>query len=80
MVVKPQEPPSVPALGTLLVDVLQDRVGEFRGEWFGLWYLRPVTGGTEWTVVPGDTRPANPEQRLRAENARRNARSRGELL
>ncbi|MFF7654388.1 hypothetical protein ACFZCY_31925 [Streptomyces sp. NPDC007983] len=62
------------------MDVLQDRVGEFRGEWFGLWYLRPVTGGTEWTVVPGSTRPVTPEQRLRAETARRNARSRGELL
>ncbi|BCM69011.1 MULTISPECIES: hypothetical protein [Streptomyces] len=74
-----QEPPLVPPPGTLMVDG-QDRVGEFRGEWCGLWSLRPVTGGIEWTVAPGDVRPASPEERLHAETARANARSRGELL
>ncbi|MFE2940261.1 hypothetical protein ACFXKG_14540 [Streptomyces sp. NPDC059255] len=74
---KGQEP--VPALGTLMVDT-QERVGEFRGEWCGLWSLRPVTGGTEWTVAPEDARPASAEQRLRAKTARANARSRGEVL
>ncbi|MFD5748285.1 hypothetical protein [Streptomyces sp. NPDC127033] len=76
---KTQEPPYVPALGTLMVDA-QERVGEFRGEWCGLWSLRPVTGGTEWTVAPEDARPASAEQRLRAKTARANARSRGEVL
>lgn len=74
-----QEPPSAPPTGTLLVDA-RERVGEFRGEWCGLWSLRPVTGGTEWTVAPEDVRPAGPEQRLRAETARANARSRGDIL
>ncbi|MFJ6568965.1 hypothetical protein ACIQNU_16215 [Streptomyces sp. NPDC091292] len=70
---------SLPAPGTLMVDA-QNRIGEFRGEWCGLWSLRPVTGGREWSVDPQDVRPATPEQRLRAENSRMNARSRGEYL
>ncbi|MFF2848758.1 hypothetical protein ACFVT5_20890 [Streptomyces sp. NPDC058001] len=68
-----------PTPGTLMVDA-QNRIGEFRGEWCGLWSLRPVTGGREWTVDPQSVRPASPEQRLRAENSRLNARSRGEYL
>ncbi|MGW2467981.1 hypothetical protein [Streptomyces bauhiniae] len=55
-------------------------MGEFRGEWAGLWSLRPATGGTEWTVRPEDARSATPEERLRALTARANARSRGEYL
>ena len=74
-----QEPPQLPAPGTLLADA-RDRVGEFRGEWCGVWSLRPITGGVEWTVNPEDVQPASPRQRLRAETARTNARSRGELL
>lgn len=73
------EPPQPPPLGTLLVDA-DERVGEFRGEWAGLWSLRPAAGGTEWTVRPEDVRPAGPEQRLRALTARANRRSRGECL
>ncbi|MFJ3233393.1 hypothetical protein [Streptomyces sp. NPDC086787] len=57
-----------------------DRLGEFRGMAFGFWFLRPITGGVEWSVAPEDVRPATPEQRLHAETARANARSRGELL
>ncbi|RMB86533.1 hypothetical protein [Streptomyces shenzhenensis] len=74
-----QQTPHHPTPGTLMVDADQ-RVGEFRGESCGLWYLRPVTGGTEWTVDPAETQLASPEQRLHAETARANARSRGELL
>ncbi|GAA3856206.1 hypothetical protein GCM10023084_07630 [Streptomyces lacrimifluminis] len=74
-----QTPLLVPAVGALVADA-RDRVGEFRGEWCGEWCLRPVTGGTEWTVAPEDVQPASPEQRLRAETARANARSRGEVL
>ena len=77
--VQRQEPPTLPTPGTFLVDA-RDRIGEFRGEWCGLWSLRPVAGGTEWTVAPEDVWPASPEQRLRAETARVNARSRGERL
>ncbi|WP_309505938.1 hypothetical protein [Streptomyces pyxinae] len=62
------------------MDLVQDRVGEFRGEESGIWFLRPMGGGTEWTADPADVRPADPEQRIRAKTARANARSRGEVL
>ncbi|WP_317633488.1 DUF7848 domain-containing protein [Streptomyces sp. HUAS TT20] len=74
-----QGPRHVPATGTLVVDA-RNRVGEFRGAECGYWYLRPVTGGIEWQVTPGEVRPASPAQRLQAETARADARSRGELL
>lgn len=77
--VERREPPRPPAPGTLVVDA-RERVGEFRGAWCGVWSLRPVTGGTEWTVDPGEVRAASPEECLRAETARANARSRGEVL
>ncbi|MFJ2607465.1 hypothetical protein ACIQOU_16725 [Streptomyces sp. NPDC091279] len=66
---------AVPSLGTLLVDA-HDKVGEFRAALSGRWYLRPVSGGTEWDVDPRDVSPATPEQRLRAELARANSLSR----
>ncbi|MEU7642086.1 hypothetical protein AB0C11_39740 [Streptomyces sp. NPDC039016] len=74
-----QESPPTPAPGTLMVDAT-GRVGEFRGEWCGLWSLRPANGGSEWTVDPNDVEPASAEQRIHAETARANARSRGEIL
>ncbi len=72
-----QDPLSPPRLGTLMVDA-NGHVGEFRGEWCGHWSLRPIGGGTEWTVAEGCARPADAQQRLRAKAARANARSRGE--
>ncbi|MEV5283417.1 hypothetical protein [Streptomyces sp. NPDC051994] len=76
-----QHPGEVPEPGTLVVDTSRaDRVGEFRGVAGPYWSLRPMTGGTEWETEPATVRPATPAERLRAENARRNARSRGELL
>ncbi|MFJ8794607.1 hypothetical protein [Streptomyces sp. NPDC102462] len=74
-----QQTPRLPTPGTLMVDADQ-RVGEFRGEAYGFWFLRPVTGGKEWSVAPEDVQPASPAERLRAETARANARSRGEVL
>lgn len=71
---------TTPALGVLLLDVRRDRLGEFRGCCCGRWYLRPVRGGREWEVDPEDVRPVDPAQRLHAETARANARSRGEVL
>ncbi|MFD7718293.1 hypothetical protein [Streptomyces sp. NPDC059814] len=74
-------PHHLPAPGTLLVDTSrQGRVGEFRGVAGPYWSLRPVCGGTEWEAGPEHLRPADAIERLRAENARRNARSRGEVL
>ncbi|MGW2177222.1 hypothetical protein ACWCXX_03825 [Streptomyces sp. NPDC001732] len=76
-----QESPQVPSRGTLLVDIgHRDRVGEFRGVAGPYWSLRPVSGGTEWEAEPADVRLPSPEERLRAEIARCNARSAGRIL
>ncbi|MEU1089463.1 hypothetical protein ACFYPN_03875 [Streptomyces sp. NPDC005576] len=73
--------PPTPALGAVLVDTgRQDRVGEFRGISGPYWAIRPLSGGLEWEAAPEQVRPANPMERLRAENARCNARSRGDVL
>ncbi|WP_405457554.1 hypothetical protein OG786_11335 [Streptomyces sp. NBC_00101] len=70
-----------PAVGALVVDASRPSViGEFRGASGPYWQLRPVTGGAEWQADPEHVRVANPAERLRAENARCNARSRGERL
>ncbi|MEU9562529.1 hypothetical protein AB0D16_10870 [Streptomyces sp. NPDC048161] len=44
------------------------------------WSLRPVCGGAEWEAEPVNMRVASPMERLRAENARRDARSAGRIL
>ncbi|MFJ8312712.1 MULTISPECIES: hypothetical protein [unclassified Streptomyces] len=76
-----QKPPHVPTPGTLMVDTSREhRVGEFRGVAGPYWSLRPMNGGTEWEAEPATVRPATAMERLGAENARRNARSRGDLL
>ncbi|MFJ7266316.1 hypothetical protein ACIQV3_06535 [Streptomyces sp. NPDC099050] len=73
--------PPTPAPGTLVVDTSRgDRVGEFRGLAGPYWALRPIRGGPEWEAEPRDVRPADPMERLRAETARRNARSAEGLL
>ncbi|MCX5396869.1 hypothetical protein [Streptomyces sp. NBC_00102] len=71
----------IPALGALMVDTrYENLVGEFRGVVGAYWAIRPVCGGNEWKAAPAFVRPASPMERLRAENARCNARSRGDLL
>ncbi|MFJ1924223.1 hypothetical protein [Streptomyces sp. NPDC088131] len=76
-----QEPAHVPTPGTLMVDIGRgNQVGEFRGLAGPYWSLRPVCGGQEWEAEPEHVRRADPIERLRAENARCNARSRGEVL
>ncbi|GLX41409.1 hypothetical protein Sros01_74820 [Streptomyces roseochromogenus] len=52
-----------------------NRLGEFRGLAGPYWALRPVRGGPEWEAEPREVRLAGPMERLRAEIARRNARS-----
>lgn len=70
-----------PAVGALVVDASRPGViGEFRGIAGPFWQLRPVTGGAEWQADPEQVRFADRTERLRAENARCNARSRGERL
>ncbi|WP_432068251.1 hypothetical protein [Streptomyces sp. C10-9-1] len=69
-----------PAVGALVVDTRADRLGEFRGVVGPYWSLRPIGGGVEWDAEPQRVRPADPTERLHAETARVNARSRGEWL
>ncbi|MGW2278873.1 hypothetical protein [Streptomyces sp. NPDC001770] len=72
---------SEPAVGALVVDATRpDVIGEFRSVTGPFWQLRPVSGGVEWQADPEQVRFADPAERLRAENARCNARSRGERL
>jgi hypothetical protein len=72
-----QEPPRLPALGTLMVDTSHgERVGEFRGIAGPYWSLRPVRGGAEWEAEPEWVRALTPAERLSVENALRNLRSR----
>ncbi|GAA1161938.1 hypothetical protein GCM10009654_18170 [Streptomyces hebeiensis] len=73
-----EETRPVPAPGTLMVDTRRDRTGEFRGLAGPYWSLRPVSGGAEWEADPEHVRALTPGERLRAENARQNARSRGD--
>ncbi|MFH9605950.1 hypothetical protein [Streptomyces sp. NPDC017448] len=76
-----QKASSLPRVGTLVVDTgRSDGVGAFRGVAGPYWSLRPVCGGVEWEAVPERVRPATDAERLRAQIARVNARSRGEVL
>ena len=71
----------VPAVGALVVDTEHgNRTGEFRGLAGRYWSLRPVGGGREWDAEPDGLREPTPAERLRAKNARQNARSRGAVL
>lgn len=79
----PQDAPdagATPARGAVVVDTRRDKVAEFQGAMGGRWWLRPVRGGCEWSAAPVDVRPAQPAERLRADAARANARSRGDIL
>jgi len=74
-----EHPRSVPEIGALFLDVSRDRIGEFRGEWAGMWALRPLQGGLEWDAKPGDVQAVTAEQALRAKVETANRRSRGEI-
>ncbi|ARF62407.1 hypothetical protein B1H20_14100 [Streptomyces violaceoruber] len=70
-----------PKVGALVVDAGRaGRVGVFRGVAGPYWSLRPVCGGVEWEALPEQVRPATAAERLRAQTARANARSRCEVL
>ncbi|MEV0846165.1 hypothetical protein AB0J21_09865 [Streptomyces sp. NPDC049954] len=73
-------PPPKPPVGTIVVDMRREQIARFQAAMGGRWWLRPVRGGCEWSAAPTDVRIAGPAERLRAEAARANARSRGEVL
>jgi hypothetical protein len=60
-----------------MMDTVRVRVGEFQEEQSGLVHLRPLGGGKEWTVDPSYVREATDAEKLSAQLALRNARSRG---
>ncbi|MFJ2908303.1 hypothetical protein ACIO8F_02515 [Streptomyces sp. NPDC087228] len=72
-----QESLRTPTPGTLMADASHGgREGEFRGLAGPHWSLRPLGGGTEWEAEPEWVRALTPAERLSAENALRNLRSR----
>ncbi|MCX2971152.1 MULTISPECIES: hypothetical protein [Streptomyces] len=69
-----------PRFRELVYDAETDSVGEFRGVAGPYWLLRSATGGAGWLADPARVCRADPIERLSAEVARANARSRGEVL
>lgn len=71
-------------VGELAHDVRQERRGIVMDHQDGFVWLRPESGGTEWTALPGDVQPLNVRERAEEPMwkrvARANARSRGEVL
>ena len=63
----------VPAVGSLVLDAKQDRVGVVMDRQGGRVYLRPPQGGREWEAAPEDVRPARAGDELRARVAEINA-------
>ena len=53
----------LPPVGTLMLDQVTGKLGEFQWAGFGTFYLRPVGGGVEWNVAPDSVRAATPEER-----------------
>ncbi|MFF5402458.1 hypothetical protein ACFY8K_11260 [Streptomyces misionensis] len=69
----------LPPVGSHAVDTGSGRVGIVMAyEGAGVW-LRPYGGGREWEAEVGAVRAASPAERIRAETAYVNARSRGEV-
>jgi len=52
----------LPPVGTLMLDQVAQKFGEFQWAGFGTFYLRPVGGGVEWNVAPDSVRAATPEE------------------
>jgi hypothetical protein len=65
-----------PEAGDVVVDERDGRVGEVQASAGEHVRLRPVGGGRSWLAAPADVRQATPAERLRAEVAAANARSR----
>ncbi|MEU5428984.1 hypothetical protein AB0H73_25805 [Streptomyces olivoreticuli] len=67
-----------PRVGTLVVDVRRNRIGEVMASAGGRLALRPPAGGREWEAFPCDVRPATAGDELRAKVTEVNDRSRRE--
>lgn len=69
---------ATPEIGDVMFDEATRKVGELMGHVGPNWQLRPIGGGREWDA-PGPIRPATAAEKLSADVALANARSRGEL-
>lgn len=67
-----------PKIGTLVVDVRRNRVGEVMASAGGRLALRPPAGGREWEAFPCDVRPATASDELRVKVTEVNDRGRRE--
>ncbi|MDH6134237.1 hypothetical protein P3T37_003639 [Kitasatospora sp. MAA4] len=65
--------PTVPAIGTYVVDLRSDRVAEVMDYRAGVLYLRRPAGGPEWTRALSQVRPTAALESLSARVARLNA-------
>ncbi|MCS0601437.1 hypothetical protein NX794_09375 [Streptomyces sp. LP11] len=68
-----------PPVGSHVVDTGSGRVGIVMGHEGPYVQLRPYGGGREWDAEPAEVRTATPTERISAETAYVNARSRGEV-
>ncbi|MDH2391300.1 hypothetical protein QCN29_21445 [Streptomyces sp. HNM0663] len=69
----------MPVEGTYVVDVRTGTVGRYVGQTGHTLRLRPLGGGREWVCTPEKVRPATASERISAQTAYENARSRGEV-
>ena len=53
----------LPPVGTLMLDQVAQKFGEFQWAGFGKFYLRPIGGGVEWNVAPNSVRAATQDER-----------------
>ena len=68
-----------PRLKDLVMDRESGRVGVLMAYEAGTAWLRPASGGREWTTQVRSIRAVTPKERLRALVADANARSQGKL-
>ncbi len=61
-----EEAERAPKVGTLVVDVRRERIGEVMALTDGRLALRPPAGGREWEAFPCDVRPGTAGDELRA--------------
>ncbi|MET9468472.1 hypothetical protein ABZY44_27535 [Streptomyces sp. NPDC006544] len=69
----------VPFIGDLVKVKSTGKLGRLMGRDWGLCQVRPVEGGVEWDVEPGDLVKPTDEERVTSGVRRANALSRGEL-
>lgn len=65
----------VPQVGDIVRDTAKQLPGEVKGNLGGYYQLRPITGGTEWDVLPQDIKELPQMEILSLKAAAANHRS-----